>query len=90
MQRFAAATASSFQTPEFPRWPSCRKTAPPQGWIRAFIELHSSPTKKSPDAGAGALPLFPKKGKHWVSYAKHTTRYGELPGPAGGLLFNVR
>ena len=32
----------------------------------------------------------PLKEKALVSYAKHTTRYGELTGPAGGLLFNVR
>jgi hypothetical protein len=31
----------------------------------------------------------PEKGKHWVSYAKHTTRYDELTEPVRGLRVDI-
>ena len=31
----------------------------------------------------------PEKGKHWVSYAKHTTRYNELTEPVRGLFVDI-
>ena len=45
--------------------------------------------KRAPTAGAGALNAPLKRESIGVSYAKHTTRYDELPWPAGGRVSNV-